>query len=267
MDETKKQFSTNTTEWNDSIEKVLRDMGKSCRIYKWVSLDLANRLSLKYDALIYTNIVIGPIAGILSSFDSCSDGEDTKTQTIKIFVTIFAFLTGIFTAVIKFGKFNQKATSSQSLGAKFASLEGNILRQLSLDRKDRVNPGQYLEYISKSYDELYSITPVVPEEIYQSWVEYTKTQDNDVLNSPRTSRAQSSADSQPPSPLVVTRVTTPEQGVNSGDNTIPEPHQEESPIEIVVKGTDTVRGLPEINQYSQDRMKYELSRLQFMGKV
>ena len=62
----------------------------------------------------------------------------------------------------------EKVTEYKSLAAKYASLEHNINRQLSLDKSERVNPGEYLEWISSSYETLFARSPNVPLEAVES---------------------------------------------------------------------------------------------------
>jgi hypothetical protein len=124
---------------------------------------------LKYNILMYTSIIIGPVSGILSAV---SNGDNLPT--LDILVTVFSFLSGVISAVIKFSEFGEKAISYKTAAAKYSSLENNIKRQLSLQRDDRVNAGEYLEWISTSYDELFSGSPLVTDEIYEEWIRFAK---------------------------------------------------------------------------------------------
>jgi hypothetical protein len=153
------EFHTTTSNWSENIEKVISQIGISCDSYKWMSIYTAKRNEYKYNILMYTSIITGPVSGVLSIFSS--------SETATMFVTVFSFLSGIISTIIKFSEFGEKATLYKSVAAKYSSLENNIKRQLSLNREDRVNAGEYLEWISRSYDELFSTTPLIPDDIYQ----------------------------------------------------------------------------------------------------
>jgi hypothetical protein len=163
------KFHTTTSTWSDSIENTIKDIGDSCLAYKWMNILSVKKNELKYNILMYTSIIIGPVSGILSAV---SNGDNLPT--LDILVTVFSFLSGVISAVIKFSEFGEKAISYKTAAAKYSSLENNIKRQLSLHRDDRVNAGEYLEWISTSYDELFSGSPLVTDEIYEEWIRFAK---------------------------------------------------------------------------------------------
>jgi len=155
MDETK-EFHTKTTLWNKNIENILKDIEGSCKKYKWLSLYTAEKSTHFYNILMYIMICIGPISGILSTI---SVSNPDYSNVIQIFITIFSFISGVLSAIIKYSKLEQNSALQQSIAVKYASLEGNIKRQLSLNTEDRVNPGEYLEWVSMSFDELFASIP------------------------------------------------------------------------------------------------------------
>lgn len=170
-EEDKNIFHTKTNIWTEKIEHTLREIGEFCTGYKWMNLYAAKKTLRKYNILMYSSIFIGPISGVLSAI--ASNYED-KAEQLQVIITIFGFLSGVVSTIIKFSKLSDKSSSYKTVSAKYASLEGNIRRQLSLSRNERVNPGEYLEWISSSFDELFNSTPLVSDNIYGEWVEYAK---------------------------------------------------------------------------------------------
>lgn len=150
--------------WNENIESVLSELGKTCSSYKWMNIETAKRNEFKYNLLMYSTIIIGPVSGILSVFS-----QDSSVIT-NMFITVFSFMNGVVSAIIKFSEFGEKASLYKGIAAKYSSLENNIKRQLSLDKTERVNAGEYLEWISRSYDELFSSTPLIPSDIYERFI-------------------------------------------------------------------------------------------------
>lgn len=155
------------TKWNDNIENTLKEIGDACIGYKWMNIFAARRNEKKYNYLMYCSIVLGPLAGILSTFS-------TDNNTTQIFVTIFSFMSGVFSSIIKFSEFGEKALSYKNVATKYASLETNIRTQLSLAREDRVIPTEYLEWISSAFDDLFSMSPLISEDIYNDWLLFAK---------------------------------------------------------------------------------------------
>lgn len=161
------KFHTVTSVWNDSIENTLKEICDKCLAYKWMNIFSVKKNQLKYNILMYTSIIIGPISGVLSTVSNTDN-------SISILVTVFSFFSGVISAIIKFSEFGEKASSHKTAATKYSSLENNITRQLSLNRSDRVNAGEYLEWITTSYDELFSSSPFISDEIYYEWKIFSK---------------------------------------------------------------------------------------------
>lgn len=163
------KFRTTTSIWSDNIEIILKEMGESCLGYKWMNVYAAKKNEYRYSILMYISILIGPISGVLSTI-----ALENNAPSLQILVTIFSFISGVVSTIIKFSEFGQKASSYKTTASNYASLEGNIRRQLSLSREDRVNAGEYLEWVSSSYDDLFTSSPLISDDIYQEWVRYAK---------------------------------------------------------------------------------------------
>jgi hypothetical protein len=213
-----KTFTTTTSNWSDSIEGILESIAQSCVGYKWMHIAEARRNESLYNVLMYTSIFIGPLSGILSAI---SDSNDA----LQILVTIFSFLSGVISATIKFSEFGEKTTQYKNSAAKYAALESNVRRQLSLSRDDRVNAGNYLDWISKAFDDLFTISPLISEKIYTDWSNYAKTNKIEI-------------------PKELCRIL-----VSKNVETVKIPKKEGRPT------------LPETEDYSDRKMKYELNRL------
>ena len=59
------------------------------------------------------------------------------SQLLVISEIILGFLSGVIVAILKYGKYDEVSTANKSAAAKYASLEANVRRQLSLYRSDR----------------------------------------------------------------------------------------------------------------------------------
>ena len=154
--------------WDNSIENNIISIGQKSKGYKIMHIQESRRLSICYDILMYLGILSGPLSGLLSGIGS-SLNPDAPT-TFPIISACIAFISGIFVAVIKFGKFEEKSTSHKLAASKYTSLESNVSRQMTLSREHRLNAIQYLEYVGKSFDELFSSSPLVSRHIYENYI-------------------------------------------------------------------------------------------------
>lgn len=233
-----KHFPTVTKTWSDNIESVIKQIGESCKSYKWMNIFVAYSSSFKYNGLMYLLICIGPLAGILESIETITD---TDSPYLKIIIIILSFLTGIISSIIKYSKFEQKTITHKNMAAKYASLETNIRRQLSLSREDRVNAGQYLEWVSTSYDDMFSSMPLITDSAYKRWTEFAK-QKNLVVLEKLSETVEDKKDD------IKKLTSTHEITINKDKG-----HKRSR--------TEVYNSVPELNQYCDKRMQYELNRL------
>jgi hypothetical protein len=234
------KFHTTTSNWSDNIETILKEMGESCLGYKWMNVYAARESEYRYAILMYISILIGPISGVLSTVSS---------GYLQIVVTIFSFLSGVISAVIKFSQFEQKSLSHKTIASNYASLEGNIRRQLSLSREDRVNAGEYLEWVSKCYDDLFTASPLISDDIYQQWVKYAK--ENNICIPKELGR------------VVIDNSSTIAQMKTVSTIDINKSHNREN-IEIVVQERQRTAldgSNIDLSKYSDGKMRYEMARL------
>lgn len=220
--EKEKEFSVKTSVWNEDIENVLKEIEGSCSNYRELCMASARYELRVYMALMYTMLIVSPLSGVLSTINL-----DYQDRVIQIFIIFFTFVSSILSAIIKFSKFEQKSTSHQTFASKYASLEGNIKRQLTLQKDDRVNAGKYLEWVSGSYEELFASMPLLPLREIKS--EIKSEIKLDTKGVPETKS--------PSSPLVSVKIS------NMGkDQTV-----------------------PDLNRYNDSKMKYEMARLELMA--
>lgn len=168
------KFNTTTSRWSTNIENVIKNIGEQSKGLKWMNLEAAKVSAFRHAVLTYSIIIIGPIAGVLSAIATPDNRGDDTNKTFHVLVTLFSFINGIMGLAIKFARYDTKAESFKAVATKYASLEGNIRRQLSLYREDRVNAGQYLEWVSTSFDDLFASAPLIPDDIYDKCVKYAK---------------------------------------------------------------------------------------------
>lgn len=266
MSESKeKEFHTTTSNWSDSIENVIKSIGEQCEGYKWMNLFAARRASFRHSILMYILIFIGPISGTLNSLTTVDENDGSKI--INILVTIFSFLTGVVSAIIKFSKYEQKSGSHKNIATKYASLEGNVRRQLSLYRQRRVNAGDYLEWVSKSFDELYNSTPLMPIDIEKRWIEFAKQNGMTIPKSLGETIHVERADIKVLTDVGKIDINEKEEKEIENDKSLPD-------IKIVMQGPGTMKRekhnrqrsevyVPraELNKYNDSAMAYEMRRL------
>ena len=241
--------------WNETTEKVIRDVETSCREYKYIHVQACKAASRKYDFTMYVIIAVGPISSILAStYDTSANCNSPVNQAVQIFLYL---ITGVLSAIIKFSKFEHKATIHRTTSLKFSSLENNIKRQLTLRREDRQPADKYLEWVIHSFDELFNSSPIIVDTVFQKWSKERKDASKEHTDA---SKEHTDASKE------AIHLCKEHSGVckeNSGDTTTPVT----TPVTTIVP-----KSLPsprpqypleelEYNSFSDGKMNYELARL------
>jgi hypothetical protein len=154
--------------WNDKLEAATRDIGEDAKAYKMQHISVARYTSKVHEILMMTSIVLGPMAGTVSGIGVALDDGSV---ILPIVATVIAFLSGIFVAIVKYGEYDEMSLANKSVAAKYTSLESNVRRQLALYRDDRPDARQYLEWLTKSYDELFASAPLIPRNVQDRYAE------------------------------------------------------------------------------------------------
>ena len=155
--------------WTNIIEQNVKEIGEKSKGYKIMHIQQARNITLKYKLLMYTGIILGPLAGLLSSLAVISSSSNTSIE-LSIASACVSFISGIVIAVTKYGKFEEKSSHHKITASKYTSLESNVRRQLILSREDRINAVQYLDYVGSSFDELFMSSPLVANNIYKNYI-------------------------------------------------------------------------------------------------
>lgn len=235
------KFGVVSSRWSDGIEKILKEIGDSCQGYKWMNIFAAKRSARIHNALMYTVIVIGPLSGILTTLSD-------EHQYFTVFVTILSFLSGALSAVTKFTRLERKSALHKSIAAKYASLEGNIRRQLNLSKTERVHAGDYLDWVSTSFDDLFSSTPLIPGDIYNKWADFARENN---LSVPKELAVKMDVDHNKLKVLCAVETIKIKDSPETDHNTS---------VSIIVE-EDSKEVISDLARYDDAKMKYEMSRL------
>jgi len=157
--------------WNDKIEKSIKLIEKQCRLYKKIHNKVALDNINKYSYFMMAAIFITPLSGVVTTIGTifCRDLDDMYIYNTT--TTLLSFLSGILITIIKFNKYDEVSYAHKTASSRYISLEENIRRQLMLYREDRINANEYLNWISKSFDELYSSAPDFESSITKQYEE------------------------------------------------------------------------------------------------
>jgi hypothetical protein len=158
--------------WTSKIENNVREIGEKSKGYKIMHMKSSVKISKKYNLLMYSGIIMGPLAGLITGIGAILNPSECSAPPVEFLISTIciAFFSGIVVSISKFGKYEEKRSLHKLAASKYTSLESNVRRQLVLAREDRINAGKYIEYVGSSFDELFSSSPHIYDHIYRNYV-------------------------------------------------------------------------------------------------
>jgi hypothetical protein len=207
--------------WDDSIENAAKEIRNRSNIYKSMHIYSAQKANKLYNNFMYLSIVLGPTAGVLSGIITNFNGDTQKV--LSVLITILSFISGIVATILKFGKFDEESNANKLAASKYTSLENNVRRQLALSRTNRIPAKDYIDWINRSFDELFIASPLLSEEIFLKYEK--KAIKNGIRIRPQTS----------------------EDDVKDT-------------LQLLQKKSKTYNNIQDINHYDDGRMNYEMKR-------
>ena len=84
-----------------------------------------------------------------------------------ICASVLNIITGIILSVSKFYKYDEISNDHKNSAIMYTNIENNIRLQLSLSRKDRIDPIKYLDYLNHEFSEISKISPFVNLENFE----------------------------------------------------------------------------------------------------
>ena len=256
VEELRIDINDNSDSWNEGIEITARDVGEASKSYKLLHIREAQIYMKSYNRLMVAGILTGPLAGVLSGIEAALKPPEDD-PIIPVLVILLGFLSGIIVASIKFGKYDEVSNANKSAAASYTSLESNVRRQLGLYRKDRVNANKYMEWLETKYEELFRSAPLLPPGSY-------KNHSNEDMKIPLKYGSKITIDSNYRRSKAYEIANITEIKINSDLN---ENENKEKPKVLslggnkTIKRTQTMSKIPQLNQYSDKMLQYEMKRM------
>jgi len=238
------------TTWNTKLEEVTQRIGEDAKGYKLMHLSQARQSNTIYNRLILVGIFVGPLGGILSTINQVL-GEP-HSPVLSISETILGFMSGIIIAVIKFGKYDEATNANQAAAASYTSLEANVRRQLSLYRADRMKATAYMDWLQTKYEETMLAAPLLSSNTHSQYIIHAAREGWTVPN--QYDHVITINQDIQPREIIDTSAIILQSNLPSPTTKVPNPS-------IIVKRTNTMTKIPEMNKYSDKMLQYEMQRM------
>ena len=183
-------------QWDAELEQSVQACGEKALGYKIMHIQSAVSLMKWHSRLMYVSMVAGPIGGLFAALILLLP---QFSKTFSVLAAIVSFMSGVGVTAVKNGKYAQKSADHCLAAAKYASLAGSVEQQLVLPRTSRLNSGSYWIYVRRTYDTLFTTSPMIPPAIVGR---YMRVASSNGLTTP---------DDYVPLPIKIRRHTSPPQ--------------------------------------------------------
>lgn len=243
--------------WNDKIELSAKDIGDNSKGYKIMHLNEAQKNKKKYNILMILGIFLGPIGGIFSAVNSILNPDEDPV--LPILSCLFGFTAGCIITIIRFGKYDETIVANKQAAARYTGIESSVRRQLGLYRKDRVQANQYMKWLESKFEELFLSAPLLPSDAYDEYSILAKSLGIEIPNQySNTIKINTDYEDH-----IVNDLSNKEDiRINIVENqVISEEQIQEESSQKEIKRSAGMANFPELNQYSDKMLQYELKRM------
>lgn len=254
--EVKIDIHPHISEWNEPLEKVIKNIGESAQAYKFMHYSTARYYNRMYNILMYLSLIITPIPSILGAIDVA---VNPSTSLFSIPIIILSGISTLIIAIIKFSKPNEKSDQHKLTTTKYSSIEQNTRNQLGLYREDRASPKLYFEWISKSYDDLFRSSPLLSNRVYREYYKKNKKKGGVIsLKSydPFITVEKGYKDK-------ISKAVSDNEEISVNLELRESPREESQENSETEPRRNVYTPISDYNQYSDSQMKYEMAR--FIG--
>lgn len=265
--------TNNTGNWNDKLEQAAKDIGDKSKSYKIMHIEQAQKTSTTYNQLMILGITLGPLSGIISGIGTVIESD--TGPILPIISMVIGFLSGIIVSIIKFGKYDEVSNANKQAAARYTGIESNVRRQLSLYRKDRVDAIEYMKWLENKYEEMFLSAPLLPEDVYDKQVltvkelglEIPKKYENTItINKEYETAKIKEVMNNEDIEICVSEdgeeAEDKEQGTNKEIHlSVSENDNSNSDKASTILRTRKMANFPELNEYSDKALEYELKRM------
>jgi hypothetical protein len=255
--------SNQQAQWNEKLEQAAKEIGEASKGYKLMHIREARKASGAYNRLMILGIIMSPLSGVLSAIETVVDPE--IDPTLPIISIILAFIAGVIIAMVKFGRYDEVSNANKQAAARYTSIESNVRRQLGLYRDDRVSATPYMEWLESKFEELFLSAPILPSSAYEKYSVMAKKLG---LTVPNKYESMIIINNDYEETNVKNMSNLSDIKINSynteRNQTIDEDKisiQIDSKKTRQVKRGNTMSQFPELNQYSDKMLEYEMGRM------
>ena len=173
--------------WNTELEYIAASIGEKCIGLKWMHAACSSFYGFCYNVMGIAVILItaGAATGTVTQISTCAIDPITggpATSWVLILVGILMYLSTVILAIQQFKNWGSLAKEHQQIHSNYSELEHEIRINLGIYRKERITGKDYVEIISKEFDNLESSSPNIIPYIQKKYMKLLAEQGNSITH-------------------------------------------------------------------------------------
>lgn len=145
--------------WRDGIEVVVDNIRKQSTTNKHLHIKYANTYMNIYNILTVAGVILGPVTSMLTTINNIH-----KNEYLTYTIVSLGMCSGIIMSAIKFGKYDELCNTNKKAASVYLNIQCNIQNQLLLDKHQRTDACEYLEWLQTKFNDAFCNSPLLPEE-------------------------------------------------------------------------------------------------------
>lgn len=154
--------------WNSQIEENVKKIGEKAIAYNWMHTKSASRYSDRNGVFQLINLTLSTVVG-LSIFTSASSGCGDGVKWVQYVIGFVQFITTLSSVITNNLNYGVLSTQHKRAAGEWQELHQNILRQLSLNRRDRQYAKDYTQWIDREFRSLFVKSPDISHSVEKSF--------------------------------------------------------------------------------------------------
>jgi hypothetical protein len=159
-------LTTIPIEWNEELEQYFKSTGEKAQGLAWLHKQSESMYSYRTTFLDLPTIIIGAVNGFLSVGSKQIFVNDDYAS---VYIGIVALFVSILNTINSYFSWSRRAENHRISSLQYSKLHHSLYIQMTLPRKERINPTELLKQVNQAYDRLREISPVVPDTIVQKF--------------------------------------------------------------------------------------------------
>ena len=153
--------------WNSALAIYVKRLGQRAGGYKWMHGQSSRYFTVRFQWIGVTSIIVNALAtaGNIPFAANCQEEYDW----VKIIAIILGFLVTLAMAYQQFKDYGSRRTDHKTMESNWAALYDHIMQQLHKNSRDRQEANDYIEWISKEFNDLKASSPLIPQSIIDKY--------------------------------------------------------------------------------------------------